>query len=65
MIFGYVANAEQTSESLLGIEVAFIWAPIVVFVLAAVPMFFYRKYEAQESQIIQELAKRTQDKANA
>ena len=56
--YGYVANAEQTTESLFGIEMAFIWCPIVVFIVAAIPMLFYRKYELIEGKIISDLKAR-------
>ena len=55
---GYVPNAEQTSQSLRGIELGCIWLPSVFFVLAAVPIWFYRKYEAMEPQIHAELEAR-------
>lgn len=48
---GYVANAVQTPQSLHGIELGFIWLPAVFFALAAVPVWFYQRYEALEPQI--------------
>ena len=55
---GYVANKEQTPQSQHGIIIACVWLPAVLFVLAAVPVWFYRKYEALEPQIHVELEKR-------
>lgn len=56
--YGYIANTEQTAQSLFGIEMAFIWCPMIVFFVAAIPMLFYRKYELIESQIISDLKAR-------
>ena len=46
---------EQTAQALLGIEIGFIWLPVLFFVLAIVPVLFYRKYERMEPQIHAEL----------
>jgi sugar (glycoside-pentoside-hexuronide) transporter len=57
---GYVANTTQSASALLGIEIGFIWLPAVFYLLSAVPVFFYRKYERMEPQIHAELeARRT------
>lgn len=56
--YGYVPNAVQTAESLKGIKIIFIWMPLVIFLLAIIPMIFYRKYEKKENQILMELAKK-------
>jgi sugar (glycoside-pentoside-hexuronide) transporter len=55
---GYVPNAEQTPQSLQGIELSCIGLPAVFFALAAVPVWFYKKYELLEPQIHMELDQR-------
>jgi sugar (glycoside-pentoside-hexuronide) transporter len=55
---GYVANAEQTPQSQHGIVLACVWLPAVFFIFAAVPVWFYKKYEAMEPQIHAELEAR-------
>jgi Na+/melibiose symporter-like transporter len=53
--YGYVANAEQTPTLLRAIEFNLVWLPAMLFALAAVPVWFYKKYEAMEPQIHAEL----------
>jgi sugar (glycoside-pentoside-hexuronide) transporter len=48
---GYVANAEQTVQSLRGIEIGIIWLPALFFALAVVPVWFYKPFELLEPQI--------------
>ncbi len=55
---GYVANAQQTPAALFGIEVAIIWIPMVCFTLAAIPVFFYKRFEDMEPQIHADLDRR-------
>ena len=55
---GYLPNVAQSAVSLRGIEIGIIWLPALFFTLAAVPVWFYRKYEAMEPQIHAELAAR-------
>lgn len=55
---GYVANTTQSAKALLGIEIGFIWLPALFYLLSAVPVFFYRKYERMEPQIHAELEAR-------
>ena len=55
---GYVPNARQSASSLAGIEIGFLWLPAAFFTLSLIPVLFYRKYEALESQIHAELDKR-------
>ncbi|HBM1701420.1 TPA: sodium galactoside symporter, partial [Salmonella enterica subsp. enterica] len=38
-----------------GIIWAFIWAPALLFALAAIPLLFFRKYEAMEEKIRHDL----------
>ncbi len=56
--YGYQANIEQTTSSLKGIEIGFIWLPAVFFALSALPVLFYQKYELLEPQIHAELDRR-------
>ena len=52
---GYVAKAAQSATSLRGIEIGFIWLPVLGFVLAIIPVLFYKKYELLEPRIHAEL----------
>ncbi|SEJ45948.1 sugar (Glycoside-Pentoside-Hexuronide) transporter [Propionispira arboris] len=54
--FGYIPNVIQSAQSLMGIQIVFIWLPIFIFLLGIIPMCFYRKYEKNEAQIIREIA---------
>jgi len=56
--FGYVPNAVQSANSLVGIQLIFIWVPIIIFLLGILPMLCYRKFEKNERQIIMELAQK-------
>lgn len=53
--FGYIPNQPQTAAGLDGISWAFIWVPAVLFALAAIPLLFFRKYEAMEECIQHDL----------
>lgn len=55
---GYVPHAEQSSRSLAGISASFIWVPAAAYAVAAVPVLFYKRYEALETRIQQELQQR-------
>jgi sugar (glycoside-pentoside-hexuronide) transporter len=55
---GYVPHASQTPRALLGIELAGVWLPAIFFLLAAVPVWFYQKFERLEPQIQQDLHER-------
>ena len=46
---------EQTAQALFGIEIGFIWVPVLFFTLAILPVLFYKKYELLEPQIHAEL----------
>ncbi len=56
--YGYVPSVEQSAKSLQGIELSCIWLPAIFFALAAIPVWFYKKYEALEPQIHAELEAR-------
>lgn len=58
--YGYVANQTQTADSIFGIELCFIWVPIILSALIALPMCFYAKFEAMEGRIVSELKARAQ-----
>ncbi|AVK61151.1 MFS transporter [Lactobacillus sp. CBA3605] len=49
--FGYIPNHIQDQRSLLGINISFVWLPALLFIMAAIPMFFYAKYEKNEATI--------------
>lgn len=55
---GYVPHATQTASALKGIEIGFIWLPVLFFGLSIIPVLFYQKYERQEPQIQAELSRR-------
>lgn len=55
---GYIPNQVQSIDSLNGIIFAFIWFPVIMFLLAAIPLLFYKKYEKMETEIRLELIKR-------
>ncbi len=59
--YGYVPNVTQTTRSLMGIEIGFIWLPLIFFILAAVPVWFYQRYEVMEPQIHAELEMRREN----
>ena len=50
----------QTPQALFGIELDFIWLPIIGFALAIIPVLFYKKYELLEPQIHADLEARRQ-----
>jgi len=54
--FGYAPNHIQTQQSLLGINLSFVWLPALLFVLAVIPMLFYGKYEKNEATVRAALA---------
>lgn len=56
--YGYVPKVPQTTSSLKGIEIGFIWLPTLFFALSIIPVLFYKKYELLETQIHAELEKR-------
>lgn len=54
---GYVANAEQTPKALKYIEVSFIWIPIILCVVIAIIMHFYKLDSIRDDMTV-ELEKR-------
>jgi sugar (glycoside-pentoside-hexuronide) transporter len=63
--YGYIPNVAQTPQSLQGIELSCIWLPAVFFTLAALPIWFYKKYELLEPQIHSDLERRRKENAIA
>src|SRR5215469_12843194 len=55
---GYVANVEQTASSLRAIKFSIIWLPAICFLLSALPVLFYHRFERMEPQIQAELDRR-------
>lgn len=55
---GYIPHVPQSARALQGIEWGCIWVPALFFLLAAIPVWFYGQYEAQEPRIHQELEAR-------
>lgn len=49
--YGYQPNVAQTPRALFGIQLGFIWLPVVFFVLSTIPVLFYKRYELLEPQI--------------
>ena len=56
--FGYVPNVEQTARSMTGIVLSLVWLPAISYAIAAVPVFFYGRYERMESLMRSELEAR-------
>ena len=63
--FGYVPNTIQTSRALVGIEIGFVWLPVIFFTLAIIPVLFYKRYELMEPQIHSDLETRRHSSAQA
>jgi sugar (glycoside-pentoside-hexuronide) transporter len=55
---GYIPNVTQTTSSLAGIEIGFIWIPVIFYALSLLPVLFYKKYEMLEPQVHAELDER-------
>jgi len=54
----YVPNAIQTDHAIQGILWSCVWLPAVSYALAAIPVFFYHRYEKLEPTIRRELEER-------
>ncbi len=61
---GYVANSVQTNSAITGIELSGVWMPAAGFLLAAVPVFFYWRFEKLEGRIQADLALQRADRAS-
>ncbi|MHC9532533.1 MFS transporter [Dellaglioa sp. L3N] len=55
---GYVAKHQQTSAALASIKISFVWVPAVCFIIGALIMLAYIKYEKNEDQVKLDLATR-------
>ncbi len=53
--FGYVANQEQTRSSLAAMKFGFSYLPAIFFVIGAMIMLFYIRYEKNERNVLKEL----------
>lgn len=53
--FGYIPHKVQTISALMGIKLAFVGLPLIMFLLAFIPLLFYKKYENMESTIRNDL----------
>ncbi|MDQ0229653.1 MFS transporter [Metabacillus malikii] len=62
--FGYVANETQTSHALLGILIATAVIPAVILLLAMVDINFYNLDNKKHTEVIEELKRRANVKAN-
>lgn len=56
--FGYVANQVQTESALNAIKFGFSYLPAIFFVVGAVIMIAYSKFEKNENKVIEELENR-------
>ena len=53
--FGYLANQEQSAESLRGIKLCMTLIPAAIATLATIPFFFYTLTDSKLSEIEKEL----------
>lgn len=56
--FHYIPNVQQSTHSILGIELSCIWLPAIAYAIAVLPVLFYYRYERLEPQIQRELEER-------
>jgi len=56
--YAYIPNVVQSARSLSGIELSCVWLPAVAYALAALPVFFYSRYERDEPRMRTELDQR-------
>lgn len=59
--FGYVANQKQTAQSLAAMKFGFSYLPAIFFVVGAIVMLFYIRFERQESIVLKSLEKRRKE----
>lgn len=55
---GYVPKVAQTPAVISSIVTGVVWLPAACFILGAIPVIFYRRFEAMEPQIRSELEQR-------
>jgi sugar (glycoside-pentoside-hexuronide) transporter len=63
--YGYVPNVEQSATAITGIEMGFIWLPMLFYALAAIPVFFYGRFEKMEPEIQAQLSIRREQNSLA
>lgn len=56
--FGYVANQKQTASSLMAMKFGFSYLPAIFFIVGALVMLLYVRFERQEETVLAELEKR-------
>lgn len=56
--YGYVANATQTVAALGSIKFSFVWLPAICFIIGALIMLAYGKYEKNEESVKLDLMNR-------
>ena len=56
--FGYVANQKQSATALAAMKTGFSYLPAAFFIIGAVIMIFYYRFEKNESVVLEELANR-------
>lgn len=56
--YAYIPNVVQSARSLSGIELSCVWLPAAAYALAALPVFFYSRYERDEPRMRTELDQR-------
>lgn len=59
--FGYVANQKQTAQSLAAMKFGFSYLPAIFFVVGAIVMLFYIRFERQEGIVLKALEKRRKE----
>lgn len=60
--FGYVANQEQTASSLAAMKFGFSYLPAIFFIVGAIVMLFYVRFEKNEKNVLDELERRRHSK---
>lgn len=56
--FGYVANQKQTASALMAMKFGFSFLPAIFFVIGAIIMLFYIRFEKQEKTVLKTLEER-------
>jgi len=56
--YDYVPNTEQSARSISGIEIGFVWVPLIFYVLSTLPVLFYGRFEKLEPEIQAQLGAR-------
>ncbi len=56
--FGYVANQQQTARSLTAMKFTFSYLPAIFFIIGAIVMLLYIRFEKQEGKVLRTLEER-------